>query len=222
MKKRFTILALIFSCLNLSAQDPVIKVHSATAFSLLRNCSNKVVITAPELGEPFSPQYEIEGATFTDAGAGLLAITPSAKVVKLKIINEGELIATESFRVRDIPQPVITVKHNGALMNFETGLDEVTGEVELQVEPNKDFAKHYPTDARFRVTKWSIAHMRGSQQLDMIKSSGLKADLSEFNDPQAGDYLMIKFHEIQRLNHQMKREVINIDSQSRIRIIPII
>jgi len=221
--KNFTlILVLIFSILNIYAQDPVIKVHSASAFSLLRNCSNKVVITVPELGEQFSPKYEVAGATFIDAGAGLLAITPSADVVKVKIINDGKVIGTESFRVRDIPQPSIIVKHNGISLSFETGLREVSGEIELMVEPDKDFARHYPTDARFRVTKWSVALMRRSQQLSVIKNKGLKIDLSQFNDAQPGDYLLMKFQEIQRLNHQMKREVVHIDPQSCIRIIPII
>ncbi len=221
--KNFTLtLAFIFSFLNIYAQEPVIKVHSASAFSLLRNCSNKVVITVPELGEQFSPKYEVTGATFVDAGAGLLAITPSADVVKVDIINDGKIIGTESFIVRDIPQPTIIVMHNGTSLNFETGLSEVNGEIELMVEPDKDFAKLYPTDARFRVTKWSIALMRGSQQLSVIRNKGLKIDLSQFNDAQPGDYLLLKFQEVQRLNHQMKREAVHIDPQSCIRIIPII
>lgn len=222
MKNLFIILAIVISSTDINAQKPVIKVHSATAFSLLRNCSNKVVITAPELGEKFSPQYEIEGATFTDAGTGVIAITPIAPIVKLKIINEGKLIATESFRVRDIPQPAIMVRHNGEILNFEKGLHEVAGELELRVVPNKDFAKHFPPDARYRVTKWSIAHMRHSQQLNSIRATGLKVDLSQFSGAQPGDYLVLKYQEIQRMNHKMEREVINIDSQSRIRIIPII
>lgn len=222
MKNLLLTLALIIAVSNIFAQDPIIRVHSSSSFSLLRNCSNKVIITAPELGEKFSPQFEVEGGTFVDAGGGLLAITPKTDIVKIKITNDGKLIATESFRVRDIPQPVIMVKQNGERLDFEKGLADVTGELEPQVVPNKDFAIHFPPDARYRVTKWSIAHMRGSQQLNTIKSSSQKVDLSQFVDTQPGDFLVLKFNELQRLNHQTKREVINIDPQSRIRIIPII
>ena len=65
---------------------------------------------------------------------------------------------------------------------------DVTGELEPQVVPNEDFAIQFPPDARYRVTKWSIAHMRGSQQLNTIKSSRLKVDLSQFVDTQPGDF----------------------------------
>jgi len=222
MKKLFFLLSLAIAGTNISAQEPVIKVHSATAFTLLRNCSNKVVISAPELGNEFSPEYEIEGATFVNAGAGVLSITPSARIVKLKIINKGQLISTESFRVRDIPQPFIVVKHNGINLNLESGLNEVNGEIELQVLPDKDFANHHPPDARYRVTKWSITHMRGTEQLNVVRNTGLKIDLSQFTDAQSGDYLMLKFQEVQRLNHQTKREVVDINPQARVRILPII
>ena len=217
--KKFIILLIFLSVNFVHAQEPHVKLYSASAFALYKNCGNKVMITAPELGDRFKPTYEIEGGTYIERAPGLLAVIPTATAVKLTIINEGKVLSEESMRVREIPSPTITILHNGKAINLEEGITDMSGNLEWRVDPFKDFAKHFPEDARYRVTKWSIAHMRGSEQLNIIRTGSLRVDLSTFTDVQPGDYLLLKFVEVQRLNYQSKREMVRLNEQSKIRVI---
>ncbi|MDN4166148.1 gliding motility protein GldM [Cytophagales bacterium LB-30] len=196
---------------------PVIQIQSASVSALYLNCGNELNVQVPALGAAYDPSFQTTGGT-NEKGAkkGLVTIVPNSKEVKLSVYNGGNLLGTETFKVRPIPKPEITVTAGGKPVNEKMG-ESITKlrRLEIKAVPDEGFASFLPKDAQYRVTEAEVTLARGSRPVaGPMKVTNEVADLSSFQGPaKPGDRIVVEIKDVKRRNYKGSVENVNMGVQ---------
>ena len=201
---------------------PVIVIQSASVQALYRNCGNKLNVQVPALGAAYIPSFQVKGGSVNSSKGPEVVIVPTSASLDLSVYSSGTFIGTQTFRVKQIPKPEISLKAGGREVNLKTGLKQVPREITLDAVPDEDFATFLPDDARYRVTKWEVTLARGARGLETKQVTSRNADLSSFvSKARPGDRIVVEAKEVQRMNFKGDKENVSIGVSASIVTIPL-
>lgn len=199
---------------------PVIQVQSQSVQALYLNCGNELQINVPALGTTYNPSFNANGATAIAGNKpGAVTVVPTKAKVDLTVSSNGFTIGTESFTVKRVPKPTLTVFGPGNKpVNLKQGEDiSRFRTMSIKAVPDEDFASFLPKDARYRVVDAEIVLARGSRPAAQpVKLSNETANLSNLmSKAKAGDRLVIEVKKVQRMNFKGEVEDVKIpDSEA--------
>jgi gliding motility-associated protein GldM len=204
--------------------QPVIEVKAEAIQNLYQNCANVLQINVPSLGPAYNPSFTITGAK-QKAGSkkGEVIIIPGAgtRDVGIGVSSGGAKIGDVSFTVKSIPRPNFKVLIGGREYDPEKGLNTIPNEITLKLEPDPDFAKNFPSDANFFISKGKIILIKNNRQSGTvdIKQASTVFPLAAIKSRMAsGDRLVIIVEEYTRLNYNSENEIVKYSGNSSINI----
>jgi gliding motility-associated protein GldM len=201
---------------------PVIQIQSASVQALYRNCGNNLDVQVPALGIAYNPSFRVKGGTSQGGRGGKVTIIPTSPTVELSVYSSETFIGTQTFRVKEIPKPELSLKSGGREIDLKKGVSQVPREISLEAIPDPDFAQFLPEDAQYRVTKWEVTLARGQRGIETKQVSSTKADLSSFvAQARPGDRIVIEAKELQRRNFKGEIENVSIGVNAAIKTVPI-
>ena len=189
---------------------PVIQVRSAALQALYMNCGNELDIQVPALGTAYNPSFSSSGAkTIKGNRTGLVTVIPEGRSkVKLTVSNGGNVLGTETFDVKKVPPPNIEITSRNRPVDFEKGIAAAAlTTIKVSAEPDENFAREVPNDARYRVQKVNVKLARAGRQIRAEDFTSENIDLrawrSEFRK---GDNLIVKVENVLRRTYQGDNE----------------
>ena len=192
---------------------PVIQVQSAAVQALYFNCGNELNIQVPALGTEYNPSFTATGAdVIPGSGKGLVTVIPESPEVKLNVYSNNNLLGTQTFKVRKIPKPDISITSKGKTVNEKQGMP-VPGPRRLEVRAIADesFKTFLPKDARYRVARWEVSLARGSRALKTQRVNSQDVSLNDFVPlAKPGDRLVIEIQAVERLNFKGAIETVKV------------
>ena len=191
---------------------PVIDVQAGAVQALYLNCGNKLKVNVPALGSVYDPAFVASGAqVIKGAEKGEVTLVPNAKDVKLSVSSGGNKIGDKDFKVRLIPKPEIVVTSGGRPIDFKRGMASPgPRELSISAKPDESFKTFLPEDARYRVTQFEIALVRGRRPVgapQTVNSSSINLN-SYAAQAQAGDRYMVEVKQVQRMNFRQQVETV--------------
>ena len=197
---------------------PVIQVQSAAVQALYLNCGNEMQVNCPQLGTSYKPTFKATGASsIPGAKTGLVTLVPNAKEVKLNVYNGGNLLGTETFKVRRVPKPEIRLTSRGKAINAKSGESiSALRSLDIAAIPDADFKAFLPKDARYRVTGWEVTLARGKRPVGPPqKLSKQKASLGALmQKAKPGDRIVVEVKRVQRMNFRNQTENVSIGTST--------
>lgn len=195
---------------------PVIQVQSKSVQALYRNCGNDLNVQVPALGAAYNPDFTASGASVIKGKEkGVITIIPGtgSKNVKLNVLNSGNLLGSQEFKVKNIPRPEIKFFSRGKEINDKQGESISTlRSLEVKVIPDESFKEFLPNDARYRVAEWEVTLARGSRPVAPPKRiTAQDVNLTDLlQKAQPGDRFVVEVKGIQRMNFKDQVESIKV------------
>ncbi len=193
--------------------QPVMQVQSASVQALYLNCGNKLNVQVPALGSTYDPSFAASGAqVIKGAVKGEVTLVPTAKDVKLSVSSNGNKIGDQDFKVRLIPKPEIVVTSGGRPIDMKRGMASPgPRELSLSAKSDESFKTFLPEDARYRITQFEIALVRGRRPVgapQTVNASSINLN-SYAAQAQAGDRYMVEVKEVKRMNFRNQIESVS-------------
>jgi len=194
---------------------PIIQIQSAAISSLYLNCGNELNVQVPALGSAYNPAFNASGATaIKGAQKGLVTIIPTAPKVTLTVRSDGNLIGSQDFTVKRIPNPSVEISERGKPINLKTGVPAPGPRViNIRAIPDETFASLLPKDARYRVSEWELTLARGARPVippTRIRAEAFNMPPNVLSQAKAGDRIVIEVKRVQRMNYQNNVEDVNV------------
>lgn len=204
---------------------PVISIQSAALSALYMDCGNELNVQVPALGSSYNPSFSVSGGTHIPGNKkGFVTVVPNSKEVKLNVSSNGNLVGTETFKVKSVPRPEIKAFNGSKEVNLKMG-ETASSLRSLRLDAvisDESFKQNLPNDARYRVVEWEISLAKGSRAKLQRRVSDNTANLSDFAaQAQAGDRLVIEVKKVQRLNFRNVKLDVPISASSSIITIPL-
>lgn len=202
---------------------PVISIQAAAVSALYYNCGNELNVQVPALGVDYEPSFSATGAqVIPGSQKGKVTVVPSAGKVALTVKSKGNLIGTESFKVKAVPKPDVVPFVNNKPADLKNGANAPgPRSLELRAIADKDFKEFLPKDARYRVTGWIVTLARGKRSMGSKRVSSSKVNLSDLaQKAKAGDRYVIEVKQVMRRNFKNQTEEVR-GMSSNIFTIPI-
>ncbi|MTI33325.1 gliding motility protein GldM [Xanthovirga aplysinae] len=191
---------------------PYRQISSASVQALYYNCGNKLNIQVPSLGSSYNPSFRVTGASAIEGDTkGEVMVIPNSRKVVLTTSSSGIELGKDTFNVRPIPKPDVTVLSKGKEINMKVGVS-APGPRTLQIRaiPDEGFKEFLPDDARYRVAEAEVTLARGSRPVKRMKVTNGNADLSQFASlAKKGDRIVIEVTKVQRRNFRNEVEDVN-------------
>ncbi|MBC7447743.1 MAG: gliding motility protein GldM [Hymenobacteraceae bacterium] len=192
---------------------PVMQVQSASVQALYLNCGNKLNVQVPALGSVYDPSFNATGAqVIKGAEKGEVTLVPTAKDVKLTVSSGGNRIGDQDFKVRLIPKPEMVLTSGGRPIDIKRGVPSPgPREITLAAKPVESFKNFLPEDARYRVTQFEIALVRGRRPVgapQTVNASSINLN-AYAAQAQAGDRYMVEVKTVQRMNFRKQVETVS-------------
>lgn len=189
---------------------PVIQVQSAAVSALYLNCGNDLNVLVPALGSEYKPEFRVNNgsAIKLNEGGGVRVVPTSPQDVALTVVNGGNTIGTETFKVRRIPKPDVVVRSGGRDIDLKIGAKATAlRALEVVVEAEEGFKSFLPKDARYMATEYDVILARGDRPVQTLKGSGTSVNLGPLvSQARPGDRLVIDIKKVQRMNFRDQRE----------------
>lgn len=189
---------------------PVIQVRSAALSALYMNCGNELDIQVPALGTSYNPSFASNEATVVKGNrTGLVTVIPKGRSkVKLTVRNSGNTLGTETFDVKKVPPPSIEITSRGRPVDFEKGVPAASlTTLKVGAEPDENFAREVPKDARYRVTRIEVKLARAGRQVKAQTFTSENLDLRAWRSLfRKGDNLVVKVENVMRRTYQGENE----------------
>ncbi|KYG83794.1 type IX secretion system motor protein PorM/GldM [Roseivirga echinicomitans] len=204
--------------------EPVIQFESEAIQNLYQNSANVLQVNVPSLGPAYSPSFTVQGAEQREGSKrGELVVIPTigTRNVVIGVSSGGAKIGDKTFTVKSIPRPRFVVKVDDKVYNAEKGYSGIPNKVSLVLEPDPDFLKNYPDDARFFVSKGKIILIKNNRESGTINITAAQTDfeLTAFkSNMRAGDRIRVIVEEYTRLNFANKNEVVKYSDAQEINI----
>lgn len=184
---------------------PEIVAQSEALQTLYRRTANTVRIEVPGLEDkPITLQVGSSKKT-----GRTLAVSPAGKEVVVDVrLEDGDIwLGSKKFQVIDPPRPELAVLNaTGRKINNGDNIPRGRAMLEFKVEPDQEFLRRYPKDARYRVTKATVFLRKGltaSKEVGKFDMKGGKLVLTKsLRSAKSGDRVLIRLDGVVRINHQ--------------------
>jgi len=195
---------------------PVIEFNSIAMESLYKNCGNKMAIKVPALGVYYHPEFATEGGVLKKVdGQGTVTIQPQASNVKVRVINQGQLIGEKKFKVKLIPKPEVEIRVNNQLVDPVVGVSKgVIRTITVKIIPNAEFAATQPEDAYYEIVEWKVCVARNRKVIGnqnpprTVFSLGQMAASLNTNDD-----ILVEVKKVRRRNYLGQWEEVNMSNR---------
>ncbi|NND73089.1 MAG: hypothetical protein HKN43_16060 [Rhodothermales bacterium] len=186
---------------------PEIVASSEAMLALYRQSRNPVRIDVPGLEDR---ELELVVGNSKVKGRSTM-LSPSGNEVKVNVYlvdaeNGNVFLGSKSFAVIDPPRPEISVTNAGREIKSGDNLPKRRAVLEFNVNPDQEFKRRYPQDARYRVRKATIYLRKGltaSKKIGTYDLDGEKLVLTRvLREAQPGDRVMVELDGVQRINYQ--------------------
>ncbi|MCY7351304.1 MAG: gliding motility protein GldM [Cytophagaceae bacterium] len=189
-------------------------IESGTLPPLYLACANKLNFVSPQLGALWQPSFPASGAQIISGGGGKLTIVPNSNRVSMRVVNQGNVLGEENFKVRLVPKPDIVVFSNGAPVNEKQGMSASSlRSIDVRAVADPDFKATNPEDAQYRVTEVIVSLVRGNRRIGNISLSGGGSISGLAQTAQAGDRYVVEVKGCQRKNFQGNISPVNIGNR---------
>ena len=201
---------------------PTLQITSDAVKALYLNCGNPLNVQCPQLGTQFVPTFSATGAQVFPEPNNRTSITvlpTGARSVKLNVNSSGVFIGSETFPVRRVPSPTISL-----LNESRQEIDEAKGvtvkalprQIILKANPDPDFANALPKEARYRVTRWRITLASGGDIKQRQEPSSEAFNLNSWRSvARKGDRVVIEIFEVQRANYKNDAEKVSMSKVTK-------
>lgn len=179
---------------------PVVQVKSAALQALYQNCGNDLDIQVPALGTNYNPSFSSREAKVTKGSRkGLVTVVPQGRSkVKLNVSNDGSLLSTETFDVKKVPPPNIVIASRGKQIVGEVPAAQLST-ISVKAEPDANFKREVPKDARYRVNKVTVKLARSGRAVKTQNFTKENIDLRSWRSSfRPGDALVINVERVSR------------------------
>ncbi len=173
---------------------------------LYLGCKNVLNYQSPQMGALWSPSFSSTGGETSAGGQkGKVIIVPNSKEVSVSVINQGNTLGTDKFRVTRVPRPRLDYAMGGQSvgLNEERGGIPLTSARSISVSAIADdsFRNYSPEDANFRVSEIVVSLARGTRFVAGMTISGNSGSLDKLaRQAQSGDRYVIEVKGVQRKN----------------------
>ncbi|MFN8354678.1 MAG: gliding motility protein GldM [Spirosomataceae bacterium] len=200
---------------------PTYNILTGTLPGLYLDCENKLEVVSPGLGALWQPSFSANGAeTIRGARPGQVTIVPNSAKVDLNIINQGNTLGTEPFKVQRVPKPDIAVWGNGAPVDERRGMmASALRTIEIKCVADEGFKIACPNDANFRASSVTVNLVRGSRRIGNLDGSGVVNISGLAQQAQAGDRYVVEVKGVQRRN--FKGEIKDVSVGTKLFNIPL-
>jgi gliding motility-associated protein GldM len=193
-----------------TVMKPTYNIESSTTPPLYLGCANRISVVSPGLGALWSPSFKADGADIVQGGdRGKITIIPSSSKVALSVINSGNVLGTENFRVQRVPKPNIEL----------VGIDERKGvpassvrSITVKAVADESFRNFNPDDAQYRVSAITVSLVRGTRRVGNVDMGGSGSISSLAQQAEPGDRYVIEVKGVQRKNFRGTIEEVNMGS----------
>ena len=201
---------------------PTLQITSDAVKALYLNCGNPLNVQCPQLGTQFAPTFSATGAQVFPEPNNRTSITvlpTGARSVKLNVNSGGVFIGSETFPVRRVPSPTVSL-----LNESRQEIDEARGvtvkalprQIILKANPDPDFANALPKEARYRVTRWRITLASGGDIKQRQEPSSEAFNLNSWRSiARKGDRVVIEIFEVQRANYKNDAEKVSMSKVTK-------
>jgi gliding motility-associated protein GldM len=203
--------------------QPVIKITSEVVQQLYYNCANELSIEVPALGVAYAPDYSYTNADGIKGGKpGSLTLVPkSYSDVSIGVSSGGSKIGTETFKVKPVPVPVISVL-NSSGKDFDLSQSIPANALNsLKIVPIADpnFTNTMKRDSNFSIGSGLITVYRNdvARGQGIPLSQGLKSVIGTVS---SGDVVQVRVNKIIHTNFRGEQTLMDykgIDIQIRIK-----
>ncbi len=194
---------------------PVVRIQSAGAQHLYRNCENTLHIDVPALEGSFNPAILATEAkvSLKEGAEKQFSLVPQGDSCMLTIntvLGDSSIKIEEiKFQVINPPKPSIELWVNGQLHNGFSLIPR-TSRLLLKIIPDPEFLKAYPMDSRYGFTTVDVMIQRDMGTPDVVKTvsgltreaiKGIPIDLGpEVEQAFPGTTIYLRINEIFRKN----------------------
>jgi gliding motility-associated protein GldM len=201
---------------------PTLQITSDAVKALYLNCGNPLNVQCPQLGTQFAPTFSATGAQVFPEPNNRTSITvlpTGARSVKLNVNSGGVFIGSETFPVRRVPSPTVSL-----LNEIRQEIDEARGvavkslprQIVLKANPDPDFANALPKEARYRVTRWRITLASGGDIKQRQEPTSEAFNLNSWRSiARKGDRVVIEIFEVQRANYKNDAEKVSMSKVTK-------
>ncbi|MEJ2005726.1 MAG: GldM family protein, partial [Cyclobacteriaceae bacterium] len=180
---------------------PVIQVKSAALQALYQNCGNELDIQVPALGTSYNPSFSSREAQVRKGNrTGLVTVIPQGRSkVKLNVSNNGSLLGTEIFDVKKVPPPNIVITSRNKPLTGDGVPAAAISTIRVSAEPDENFKREVPKDARYRVRKVTVKLARSGRAVRTAEFNSENIDLRQWRSQlRPGDALIINVEQVFR------------------------
>ena len=177
---------------------PVIQIQSDAVQALYLQCGNDLNVQVPSLGNSYNPTFRATGAQIIKGNQpGKVTVIPTTAKVALTVINEGNIIGTENFKVRRIPKAEIQVVVGGRAVGAKP--IRMPRSIKIRAVADESFAAFLPKDAKFRVRAARITLVRGSRAISNMRATSSTVNLSRIvGQARPGDLIVVEIGKVER------------------------
>lgn len=199
---------------------PDIVATSEAMSALYRQSSNAVRIDVPGLEDR---ELKLQVGKTTVKGRSVV-ISPAGSDATVRVFMSDDdggdvFLGSKEFVVIDPPRPELSVTNAGRKINNGDNLPRARASLEFTVEPDAEFARRYPKDARYRVGKATVYLRKGltaSKKLGTYNLDGNTLVLTKLlREAKPGDRVLIEIEGINRINHEGAAIPIQLGESSR-------
>jgi gliding motility-associated protein GldM len=182
---------------------PTYNIESGTMPPLFLDCKNVLSVQSPALGSLWNPSFTGSGASFSSGGQkGKVIIVPNSKNVTMNIVNGGNTLGSEPFRVNRVPRPRVEILINGASYDERRGVQaSMIRSITVKIIADESLQNYSPEDANYRAGEVLVNLARGNRRIDGVSLSGAGGSISKLGQQASGgDRLVIEVSGVQRRN----------------------
>jgi gliding motility-associated protein GldM len=164
-------------------RKPEVVVRMKELQLLYKDCANTIVIDVPSLGDQYNPDFSKStgGRVIRSAqDKREITVVPNQPKFNLEVASNtnGQVVKLDklTYQVVQPNKPRITLKVNGNEVNPMNPLNR-NMPVTVKLDPDSDFAKSMPRDARYTASKiklWYKEGMSSAQSIEEVSGANLQ------------------------------------------------
>jgi hypothetical protein len=175
------------------------------------NCGNMVHVDVPKQYSGTKLKYSSDDARILETPErGRIIIFPLQRIVHIIIESEGTVINKLEFpNIKNVPEPEFQVYHGNQKIDFKRGaIGKTLSSLSVVAEPEPNFLKAVPKDARYLTKRWELKITRGSSVILKRVCNSESVDLNaERSRLKRGDIVHISEMSFARINFHDKPQM---------------
>jgi gliding motility-associated protein GldM len=202
--------------------EPTLSISSASVSALYLKVANRLNALVPALGANYNPAFSGSGASFARGSKKEeVVIAPSGlNPVTLVVSSGGVKVGQQTFQVRRVPLPQVNILVNSRPVDLVKGLPATSPRtINIAIEPDKDFERMYPDEAKYRVTNFEVQIGRGGTLVDKMTFNASTGNISSLASRlRPNDQIFVQVKDLVRINYKGDLEDIPVPTSAKINI----